>query len=54
MLAAEKGHYAVVKYLKENGASVNEKDNEGNTALMLAAKKGRIDVVNYLLEKGAM
>ena len=53
MLAAKKGHYAVVKYLLEKGASEKEKDNEGNTALMLAAKNGHIDVVKVLLCYGA-
>jgi ankyrin repeat protein len=36
MLAAQNGHVDVVKALLENGADINPKNNNGNTALMLA------------------
>ena len=43
----------VVKYLVEQGAEVNAKDNAGETTLMKAAVSGRLSVVRYLLDKGA-
>jgi hydrogenase-4 component B len=53
ILASEKGHIEIVKYLLANGANINEKDNYGNTALILASFSAHIKVVKYLLSNGA-
>jgi len=41
------------KKIIEKGADVNQKDKDGNTALIYASKNEYIDIVNALLEKGA-
>ena len=43
ILAAENGHLEVVKYLFENGANINEKDNKGRTTLNFGKMKCFID-----------
>ena len=48
------GSAAVVKFLLDNGANTNIKDNEGNSALNVAAEKGFEPVVDKLLEEGRM
>ena len=40
---------AIVEYLIENGASINEPDNKGNVPLIYAAFKGNYYLANYLL-----
>lgn len=42
-----------VKLLLENGADVNAKETNGNTALMSAAWRGYVEIIRLLLEKGA-
>jgi ankyrin repeat protein len=39
--------------LKEGGAKIDEKDNEGNTALLFAAMNGKLETAKWLLEHGA-
>ena len=51
--ASSGGHLPIVKYLIEKGANVNEKANDGDTALMGASKNGHLEVVKYLIEQGA-
>lgn len=47
-------NYNVVKYLIENGYyNVDQRDNEGNTALIVAAKYNQIEIVELLLSFGA-
>ena len=46
-------HSAVVGYLVEQGANVNESNKVGMTALMAAAKDGHNDVVKLLIKHGA-
>jgi ankyrin repeat protein len=43
-----------VKLLLENGADVNDKDNDGSTALSLAKKYGRWNIVELLSNAGAV
>lgn len=51
--AVAKGDLELVKKLINEGASVNEKNNDSQTPLHLAAQKGRLDIVQFLLEKNA-
>ncbi len=50
--AARKNDLGKVKYLVENGANVNAKDNDGWTPLHWAASKNNLDMVKYLVETG--
>ncbi|XP_044540732.1 protein phosphatase 1 regulatory subunit 12C, partial [Gracilinanus agilis] len=43
----------VVRFLVEEGASVNQADNEGWTPLHVAASCGYLDIAQYLLSHGA-
>jgi len=45
--------FEVVKYLVENGACVNAKDNCNSTPLYYACHYGELEMVKYLHEKGA-
>ncbi len=47
------GHLAIVEFMLESGADVNQKDAAGNTALMEASLRGHGDVVRLLLNGGA-
>ena len=47
------GHTEVVRLLLDEGAPMDEKDENGMTALMLASRYGRTEVVRLLLDKGA-
>ena len=42
-----------MKYLYQNGADINEKNENGQTPLLLAALHGYRSVVKYLYKKGA-
>ncbi len=53
MIAAQKRHGQIVKYLLSCGANVNDVSKNGMTALMCASKKGYQDVVDLLLHSGA-
>jgi ankyrin repeat protein len=53
LVAAQKGHLAVVKFLVEEGkASVDQATNDDATPLFIAAQEGHLDVVKYLVEEG--
>eukprot|EP00733_Pompholyxophrys_punicea_P001353 Pompholyxophrys_punicea_v1_NODE_640_length_1540_cov_18.216835.p1 type:complete len:209 gc:universal NODE_640_length_1540_cov_18.216835:373-999(+) len=52
-VAAGEGHYDIVKYLVERGASVNVKDRTGGTPLSDSIRAGHERVSKYLLEHGA-
>lgn len=43
----------IAKFLVENGADVNNKDNIGTTPLMSAAQNDLTNIVKYLIEQGA-
>ena len=51
--ATENGHTNIVNFLLNKCANVNDKDDDGRTALMIAAKYGYTDIVNALLAHGA-
>ncbi|KAK2785207.1 hypothetical protein FQN52_008544 [Onygenales sp. PD_12] len=53
LLAAKKGHEAVVKLLLEKNANVEHISHDGDTALLLAVRVGHEGVVRLLLEKDA-
>jgi ankyrin repeat protein len=43
----------IIEYLVENGADVNEKDNDGMTCLMWASIYGYLTIAEYLVENNA-
>jgi len=53
--AASSGHLEMVKYLVENGASIDIKASftGGKTALVYAATSNKSKVIQYLIDKGA-
>lgn len=51
--AAVFGKNAILKWLLDNGISIDDADDSGNTALMLAAKHKNSQTVKMLLEAGA-
>jgi ankyrin repeat protein len=51
--AASKGQVSRVVEMLQMGASANDKDEKGRTALMLASEKGHVTVVTLLLLAGA-
>jgi len=51
--AASSGDTAAATRLLGEGADVDAKNNQGDTALLLAAKSGKIDTAKLLIEKGA-
>lgn len=51
--AARQGNLATVQAALGAGATVNSRDQFGDTALNLAAEFGHIEIVRYLLEAGA-
>ena len=51
--ASKNGDLEKVKLLIENGANIEVKDNNGDTALILASYYRRLEIVKYLVEKGA-
>jgi ankyrin repeat protein len=51
-LAAKSGDIATLRSLREKGAAIQEKDANGNTALLHAAYNGHLATVQWLLKKG--
>ena len=51
--AAGRGYLDKVKELIENGADINQKNDDGDTALILASFNYDIKMVKYLVDKGA-
>jgi ankyrin repeat protein len=52
-LAAGEGKLEVVRYLLDEGANINAREDWGSTALIEAASYGHIDVIKELLLRGA-
>jgi ankyrin repeat protein len=51
--ASQKGHVGVVRWLLDQGAAINQRDEYGGTALWYASYNGRPPVVRLLLDRGA-
>ncbi|KAK1236946.1 hypothetical protein MKX08_007894 [Trichoderma sp. CBMAI-0020] len=51
--ASEKGWFMVTKNLVEHGASIDQEDDEGRTALSYAAELGDINTASTLMDLGA-
>ena len=49
MAASMEGHTEIIKYLLSEGANVNVKDKDGNTALLLALKHGHAKAAHVIL-----
>lgn len=52
-VACEKGHADVTEYLLAHDASMETKDNSGNTPLHIAAQNQQTRIVQLLLDSGA-
>jgi hypothetical protein len=52
MCASSRGRLAVVQYLVQLGASINNTSHDGNDALLFAALYGYLDVVMFLISRG--
>jgi len=53
MVAAKRGHWAVVRALVAADASLDIRDNDGNTALCVAANEGQCSVAKLLVDNNA-
>ncbi|OUM56154.1 hypothetical protein PIROE2DRAFT_49921, partial [Piromyces sp. E2] len=51
--ACNNGKEAIVKYLIEHGANVNEENKYGKTPIFDAYTSGNEAIVKYLVEQGA-
>jgi len=51
-LAVKSGNIHVVKFLIQNGANVNLRDENGENALWEACASGHLQIVKYLIENG--
>ena len=51
-LAATNGHLETIKWLIENGCSINETDLYGNSCVLLASSSGHLETVKWLSENG--
>ncbi len=52
-VAAEHGHLNVVQYLLNSGACLQDREENGRTALMSAAAGGHLSIVQILVSRGA-
>ena len=50
MIACDRGHLAMVKYLVSQDADIDKQNNFGNTALICACSKGHVSIARYLME----
>ena len=49
MYAAASGYFDIVRYLVEQGANVNLRNNIGETAASIAYDQGEVDIYDYLI-----
>jgi ankyrin repeat protein len=54
LYASKWANFELVKLLVENGANINIRSNNGNTALSIAYADNHLDIYNYLKEHGAI
>ena len=52
-VASKNGHFPIVKYLIDKGASLDLRNKNEDTALILAANYNHADVARFLVENGA-
>jgi len=52
MYACEKQNLEIIQYLVDHGASLEERDFQGNSIHMHALKTNNSQIINYLREKG--
>jgi ankyrin repeat protein len=52
-IAALEGHLEIVQCLVQQGASLNQRSNGGDTPLGIAVRLSSVEVANYLREQGA-
>jgi len=50
IFAAQEKNIEAIKLLLQNGANINEQDDNGFTALIIASKDGSVDIVQLLLQ----
>ena len=53
MYACNGGHEEIVKILLDQGANIEDHNENGHTPLMEAASSGHVNIAKILLEKGA-
>lgn len=53
MYACSGGHEEIVKILLDNGAKIEDHNENGHTPLMEAASSGHVAIAKILLERGA-
>ena len=46
-------HLKIAQYLNENGAVVDEKEENGCTPLYMASQEGYLEIVKYLIKNKA-
>ena len=47
-MAAQEGHFEIVKYISQYLEDKNPANNEGNTPLFMAAQEGHLEMVQYI------
>ena len=52
-IAAQNGHFEIVKFLVESGADIGSKDGKGNTAIHMSVGYDYYHISKYLLDMGA-
>ena len=52
IVAVQEGNIELVKWLTEQGADVNDKDEHGEPALVIAARNGQIEIAEFLVKSG--
>ena len=53
LLASMNGQLETLKWLIENGSSMEDRDNNGCSCVLLAAKNGHLETIKWLIENGS-